>query len=148
MRSAGVVVSIASKRPAALVVVLDGDHLNQTLVEKIRLTTIEPNAAAQAHDLASNLRNRLKGLAVERVIVRRADFPPRASNKEGPRLRLLMEGALAFASMDQVKSTSLLVGKDLAALTDLSKADLDAFAAEKFDAEFAQAAAAAIAAMR
>jgi hypothetical protein len=80
----------------------------------------------QLHDAAEALRSRLGGLAVERVVVRRADRPPRATNAEGPKLRLLLEGALTSAARSVVVDTRLGTGKDTGAWFGSGKAGVDA----------------------
>jgi hypothetical protein len=80
----------------------------------------------QLHDAAEALRSRLNGVAVERVVVRRADRPPRASNAEGPKLRLLLEGALVSAARSVVVDTRLGTGKDTGAWFGGGKASVDA----------------------
>lgn len=125
--------------------VLEGSLDGPQIVEIFHLNTAEDATARQAHDVATNLRNRLRGLRVEHVIVRRADRPPRASNQEGPRLRLIVEGALVGAAKDVVDQSEIVNGRDLAARLGLSKEELDAAGAELLEDEF-QAAAAALAA--
>jgi hypothetical protein len=82
----------------------------------------------QLHDAAEALKSRLQGLVVDRVVVRRADRPPRASNAEGPRIRLLMEGALCSAGRSIVVDTLIGTGKDTGAWFGSTKAGLDAAA--------------------
>lgn len=80
------------------------------------------------HDAAEAVRSRLEGLRVDRVVVRRADRPPRASNAEGPKFRLLMEGALTSAARSVVVDTRLGTGRDTGAWFGSSKAAVDAAA--------------------
>ena len=93
-------------------------------------TSDDVDLATQLHDMAEALRSRLDGLRVERVVVRRADRPPRASNTEGPRLRLLMEGAVASAARSVVVDTRVGTGKDTGAWYGSNKAGVDAVAAQ------------------
>ena len=134
-----------ARRPSAAVVVLEGSFGDPYVVEIFHLTTTGNDTAQQAHDMATNLRNRLRGLQVDRVIVRKADRPPRPSNKEGPRLRLIIEGALIGAAKDEVDHSEIINGRDAAGRTGLSKNDLDA-AGRELSGEESQAAAAALAA--
>jgi len=144
MRVAGLVVEIA-RRPSASVVVLEGSFRDPNIVEIFHLTTTGNDTAQQAHDMATNLRNRLHGLQIDRVIVRKADRPPRPSNKEGPRLRLVVEGALIGAAKDVVDHSEIINGRDAAGRVGISKSALDA-AGRELSGEESQAAAAALAA--
>src|SRR4051812_40131377 len=116
MRSAGVAVEISSKsRPTAQVVIVDGSWGNAQVLESFALTSATDDLATQLHDLFGGLRSGLSD-SVERVVIRRADTPW-GSNKEGPRLRLLAEGALAAAAKSVVADVVILKAKDLAQRT-------------------------------
>ncbi len=143
---AGIVVSVMGK-PRASVVIIDGPFTAPTVIEVFDLTTTETDTAGQAQDLSANLRNRLRGTTPDRVLVRRADFPPRPSNKEGPRLRLIIEGAIAAAAKEIVTYTVLLTGRDAAARTSMTKDDLNGLAATLVGPKERQAGAAALAAL-
>ena len=114
------------------------------MVETFDLTSADDSVPGQLHDLATGLRSRLNGLKPDRVVIRRADFPPKPSNKEGPRLRLLAEGALVAAATDEVASVVVAPGKDLASMAGYDKAGLDAQAASLLPQAPQEAAAAAI----
>jgi hypothetical protein len=116
-----------SKRPRARVVVLDGTRSAPVLVEAFEVTTQEKDPAGQVHDVATSFANRVKGLAVDRVMIQRADYYKIPSNQEGPRIRLLVEGALTFAAREQVADTHVAVGRDVASTAGLTK---DALAAQ------------------
>jgi hypothetical protein len=127
VRVAGIAVDIPkTNRPVARLVVLAGPAA-------VEATETFPgddvDLATQLHDMASAVRSRLEGLAVGRVIVRRADRPQRANNKEGPRLRLIVEGAVTSAARSVVVDTRLGTGKDAGAWYGLDKAGVDAAAA-------------------
>jgi hypothetical protein len=146
MRSVGVCVRIPSKgRPAAQVVVLDGAWGSAKEQEHFELTSNKDDLATVLHELASALRSHLTGLDADRVVIRRADLQV-ASRKEGPRIRLLAEGALAGAARAEVTDVLMLTGKDLAARSpSKSKDDLDAEAAAQVPRSPVEAAAAALA---
>ena len=129
MRVAGIAVDIPTPdRPVARLVLLDGT----TAAPTVEATHVFPGdlaeLATQLHDLAEAVRSRLQGLGVERVVVRRADRPPRANNNEGPRLRLIVEGAVTSAARSVVVDTRLGTGKDTGAWFGSSKAGVDAAA--------------------
>src|SRR4051812_15988128 len=101
MRSVGVCVHLPKKgRPAARAAVLDGAWGSASEHAGFDLTSNEQDIANILHDLASGLRSHLSGMNADRVVIRRADMPQRPNNNEGPRLRLLAEGALAAAARD------------------------------------------------
>jgi len=130
MRVAGIAVDLPSSgRPAARLVVLS-DSSGQLAIESTAdFPSDDVELPVQLHDAAAALRSRLEGLAVDRVLLRRADRPPRASNAEGPRLRLLMEGALTSAAQSVV-DTRIGTGKDTGAWYGSSKAGVDEAAAK------------------
>lgn len=134
----------AKSRPTAKVVVLEGGYITPTLVDHFDLTSTEDEVPDQLHHLADGVRSRIEGLRPDRVVIRRADVAPKASNMEGPRLRLLAEGALASAARDQMSDVVLATAKDLATRTPLKKAELDARAGALFSGVPAEAAAAAL----
>jgi hypothetical protein len=125
-----------NKRPRAAVAVIEGTKGSPQLIELFAVTTSEDDLPSQLHDLARAFENRLVGLGADRVLIRRADTPPKPSNAEGPRTRLLVEGALASAARSHVAGTRLMNGRDAAALAGggRTKAILDeearAFASE------------------
>lgn len=147
MRSVGVCVHIPKKgRPAARVVVLDGAWGSATEHERFELTSNRQDIGTILHDLASGLKSRLSPLKADRVVVRRADMARVPSNRDGPRLRLLAEGALAAAARSEVTDVVVLAGKDLAQRSlAASKNDLDAEAATQVPGSPVEAAAAALA---
>jgi len=101
------------------------------VVETVQsLTSDDVELALQLHDTAEAVRSRLQGLAVDRAIIRRADRPPRASNTEGPRLRLLMEGAVISASRSVVVDTRVGAGKETGVWFGSNKSAVDAAAAQ------------------
>jgi hypothetical protein len=112
----GICVSVKDKRPTAFCVVMDGSKTQPTNITTVKLTTSETDIAGQLVDLARGLTNYLGNLGVSSLVVRRADIPAMASNTEGPRTRLLCEGALVAASREAVPETRLLNGRDVAIL--------------------------------
>lgn len=146
MRSVGVHVTMARKgRPTASVVVVDGGWGSASLVQQFDLTSNTDDFATVLHELGSSLRSHLSGLAADRVLIRRADVARVPSNKEGPRLRLLAEGALTAAARAEVEEVHALTGKELADRSPASsKADLDSEAAQQVPGSPIEAAAAAL----
>jgi hypothetical protein len=150
MRAVGVCVHMASKgRPSADVVVAEGSWGSAVEIERFELTSNKQELATIFYELASGLRSHLAGLHADRVVIRRADVPTRASKKEGPRLRLLAEGALVGAARAEVEDVLVLTGKELAARSPTaSKDDLDAEAERQLAGSPVEAAAAALAGLK
>jgi hypothetical protein len=147
VRSLGIAVHLPKKgRPTASAVVLDGSWDSPNLVATFDLTSSQDDVATQLHDLASGLRSRVVGLKPNRVVIRRADYSRFASNAEGPRLRLLAEGALAAAARGEVSDVLVMPARDLAARSPAkSKDDLDKDGANAVAGANPEAAAAALA---
>ena len=85
------------KRPAVRLVVVD-DASGSAVVEKVEeITSADVDTVEQLFQAARAVESRITGLNVERVVVRQADAMY-ASRAAGPRLRLIVEGAVAFAA--------------------------------------------------
>jgi hypothetical protein len=129
MRVAGLAVDLAIKgRPTTRLVVIDSsDPSSPTSSSSFPCDDVD--LAVHLHDAAEAVRSALQGAGVDRVVVRRADRPPRAPNTEGPRLRLLTEGAITAAARSIVVDTRIGTGKDTGDWHGTKKATLDAEAA-------------------
>ena len=123
----------------------EGTQTSPALIEVFDLTSTNDGVPDQLRDLATGLRSRLVGLKPDRVVVRRADIPPKPSKHEGPRLRLLAEGALTAAARDEVGDVLIGTGKELAARVPMKKAALEAHAEAALSGAPVEAAAAALA---
>ena len=113
----------------ARVVVLDGTRSAPVDTEHFPVTTQAADVVSQIHELAASISNRVIGLKPERVMVQRADFFRMASNQDGPRIRLMPEGAIASAVRSKVPDTRCLVGRDVATEAGVNKDTLRAEAA-------------------
>jgi hypothetical protein len=147
VRSLGIAVHLPKKgRPTARAVLLDGTWDSPNLVTTFELTSSQDDVATQLHVLATGLRSRVVGLKPNRVVIRRADYSKFASNAEGPRLRLLAEGALAAAARGEVPDVLVMPARDLVGRTPAgSKDDLDQEGAKTVAGANSEAAAAALA---
>jgi hypothetical protein len=115
MRVVGVCVHMSTKgRPAAHIVDADGSWGAVTDTQSFELTSNKQDLATILYELASGLRSHLAGVRADRVVIRRADYFKISSRHEGPRLRLLAEGALAGAARGEVEDVLVLTGKELA----------------------------------
>ena len=123
---AGLAVDMPSPgRPTVRLVVLDTASGATTIASSETFPSRGTDLATQLHDAAETVRSRLQGLTVQKVVVRRADRPPRASNEEGPRVRLLTEGAIASAARSVVVETHIGTGKDTGGWFGSNKAGVD-----------------------
>lgn len=130
MRVAGIAVDVPSSgRPAARLVVVTNASGQLAIETTADFPSDDVGLPVQLHDTAEALRSRLAGLAIDRAVVRRADRPPKPSNAEGPRLRLLMEGAVTSAAQSVVVDTRIGTGKDTGAWHGSNKAGVDQAAA-------------------
>jgi hypothetical protein len=154
MRVAGISVTMASpKRPTAYLVVLDDSSGREVIEASQAFPADDVDLATQLHDTAEAVRSRLEGLVIERVVVRRADRPPSPSNAEGPRFRLLMEGAVTSAARSVVMDAMLGTGAETGTWFGARKADVDAASAQLLGqhglhSRYMEATSAALAALR
>jgi hypothetical protein len=126
MRVAGIAVHLASpKRPTIRLVVIDDSSGSAVIQKAEEIPADNVDTVEQLFHAARAVESRIKGLGVDRVVVRQADAMY-ASRKEGPRLRLLIEGAAAAAARAVVVDTHLAAGKDLGTWCGKAKADVDA----------------------
>jgi hypothetical protein len=95
-----------------------------TVVDEFELTSPEEDWAKLARDYGQAASGRISSLRPEAVVIRRADRPQRPNNYDGPRLRLVIDGALAAAAYQHVANTHLLTGSACASAYD--RADKDA----------------------
>jgi hypothetical protein len=127
-------------------VVLDGSRTAPTEAERFEVTTNAADVVDQIHELSASIGNRVLGLKPDRAMVQRADFFKMASNQDGPRVRLLAEGAIAAAVRGKVPITRCLVGRDVATHAGVTKDALQAEAAAVVnDDGYVEAAGAALA---
>lgn len=123
---------VASRgRPTTRLVLVDNATGTTVIDGSASFTSDDVDLATQLHDMSEAIRSRLQGLKVNRAVIRRADRPPHASNAEGPRLRLLMEGAVVSAARSVVVDTRVGTGKDTGSWFGSNKAGVDA-AAKQF----------------
>jgi hypothetical protein len=130
VRVAGISTKMLSKgRPSVrFVVVTDRQALG--VGDELTLPSDDVELPEKLHDTAEAIRSRLVGLTVDRVVVRRADRAPVPSNQEGPRIRLLTEGAVVSAARSVVVQTFVATGKEAAEWYGSNKAALDADASK------------------
>lgn len=113
------------KRPLARLVMADDASGSVVIVSTLELPSDNTATATQLHDAAEALRSHLKSFGPDRVVVRRADRSARARQTDGPKFRLLMEGALTSAACSVVPETLIGTGKETAEWFGSSKEELD-----------------------
>lgn len=151
MRAVGIAVSARDpKRPLARLVLADNATGSVVIEITEELPSDSTATATQLHDAAEALRSRLKSVGPDRVVVRRADRSARARQTDGPKFRLLMEGALTSAACSVVPDTRIGTGKETAEWFGSSKEELEAeaartLAAESLGAKYVEAVSAAFA---
>ena len=114
------------RRPTARVSVVTKNQDDQLLVdETFELVPRGDSLADRLGDLGAVFANRVKGLNPDAVVVRRAEQTARPSNTDGPKERLLAEGALVYAAASVGVSVELLSGRDLAQKSGTDKQAMD-----------------------
>jgi hypothetical protein len=122
LRTLGIATRVSDKTAKVSLVVLQGgcgasfDILGVAVEAEFDLKVDEADLAQQLGTVAEHVRGEVRSIAPDRVVIRRADMPQRASNAEGPRFRLLLEGAITSAAQSQVGDTVLRGGKSCAAV--------------------------------
>jgi hypothetical protein len=135
----------SKKRPSASVVAVDGTWDVAVVTKSFELASSADDVATQMLDLTRGLRSYLSGAGADVVVVRRADQSPIGSRAEGPRQRLLAEGALIAGAREEVERVLVKSGKELAeASPATNKAGLDSHAELVAPNEDCQAVAAAL----
>jgi len=142
MRVAGIAIEmVTSKRPTLRLCVLDDGGGNPAVTHAEEISADDVDVVEQLFAVARGVESRLKGLSVDRVIVRRADVP---------RIRLLTEGAAVGAARAAIQDTRLAMGVELAhwygqAKNDLVNAAAGLVATAGKHAKYGEAASAALA---
>ncbi|WP_094361236.1 hypothetical protein [Mycobacterium marinum] len=144
--------SISGKKITVAVVILD-DHAKPedgfdrqalSVEDSFEVKEAVDDVAVRLGELAKKVRGRVRSTAPDGIVVRRADRPQRPSNQEGPRLRLLAEGAVTAAAHEVVRNTVIRSGKDCGAAFGTSKDGLDKEAETILSGKYAEATAAAL----
>ncbi len=135
MRALGVTVEMPTPGRPVVRAVLIEDRLaaagtptlaDIALVEEFDLTTAETDWARIASRYSQDVSGRVSTLAPDIVVVRRADFHQRTRIGDGPRLRLVVEGAITAASYAHVANTHLRTGTTCAHVYPHDKGTMDA----------------------
>jgi len=116
-----------------------------TVAKEFDLTTTHTRWEQMAGQYYADVSGRIDTLKPDIVVVRRADFHRSRGNGDGPRMRLVIEGAISAAAIGHVASTYLRPGTECARLYGKDKKDMDDDAKTKVTRnDRAEAAAAAL----
>lgn len=114
MRLVGIAVKLETEgRPTARGIVIESGTAPLSISDSFALTGDDVDFTQQLFELSQATKSRMAALTPQRVLIARADFPPRGSRGDGPKLRLLAEGAIAAAAREIVVSTFLATGQDI-----------------------------------
>lgn len=111
--------AVSARRPTVRAVLLEDSvaagqalDLNQiTLRDAFEFTTTETDWAQMCDQFAQDTSARVSSLEPDIVVVRQADFNQNGRLGDGPRLRLVVEGAITAAAIKHVPKTRLRRGK-------------------------------------
>ncbi|SRR6266511_971190 len=142
----GIAVAVGGRRPRVSCVLLDGTRDAPIHVGAFDLTTASGDVIGQLDDLGKQLSSKVSGLNLAAVVIRLADFTPVANRAEGPRHRLLVEGALAFSCRSRISEVLVRTGREVGQALGVSK-DVADSTGRTLDAKRADAAAAALSAL-
>ena len=105
---------MADGRPMVEAVAVEGVFGAPQRVDAYSITSrAQDDLATQLHDIAAANGSKIASLCPDRVIVRRADRASIPSQREGPKTRLMAEGALAADARERVSDVRLLSGRDV-----------------------------------
>lgn len=95
------------------------------VIDSFEVAATGTDLAEQLKELSHAITGRVESLTPDIVVVRRADRSPRPSNLDGPRFRLMFEGAITAAARSFTQQTTIRTGKDCGIAYGKAKADLD-----------------------
>jgi hypothetical protein len=143
----GLSTRLTSGKPVISCIVLEGSRDSPRKTQGYELKTSATEIVFQIEDLCGKLSSQLSGLRPDAVVIRVADMAPSASRTNGPRYRLMIEGALAFVCRDhKVAEVVYRNGKECGEALDVNKSSAMSLG-EAVDSKRAEAAAAALSAL-
>lgn len=138
MRTLGLAVDLPSRGRRAVRAVLLADQLPPGVAPSLadvqvelefELPTVVGSIVEQVAELSKAVSGRLQSLRPDVVVLRRADQSKVTSNGDGPRMRLLVEGAVLAAARLENERTVLRNGKECGSAYGGGKDVVDADAA-------------------
>lgn len=94
--------------------------------KEFELTTTHTRWEEIAGQFYADVSGRITTLKPDIVVVRRADFHRSRGNADGPKIRLVIEGAISAAAIGHVANTHLRTGVECGRLYGKEKKDMDA----------------------
>ncbi|WP_156316475.1 hypothetical protein [Leucobacter japonicus] len=146
----GLATRVSNQKATIAVVVLSVEKADPAVVEietTFEIHTGDSDLAEKLGDSCKNIVGRVRTLEPEIAVIRRADRTQKASNQEGPRFRLLIEGAVTGGIQQVIPTTKILTGKECGLFCSKSKAELDLAASALVPKKYIEAAAAALTAV-
>ena len=113
-------------KATAFGVVVDDRSGSPAVTDRFEITNDDGDLPTRLYDMAEAIRTRVDSLEPDAVAIRRADFPPTGSRQEAPKVRLLVEGALASGARSRCKSTYLGTGRDIGTWCGADKSSVEA----------------------
>lgn len=113
-------------KATAYCIIVDDSSGVPAVSDQFEITNDEADLSTRLYDMAETIRTRVDSLAPDRVVIRRADFPPTGSRQEAPKVRLLAEGALVSGARSKCVATYLATGRDIGGWCGSDKASVDA----------------------
>lgn len=135
MLALGLTVDVPTPKRPVLRAVLLSDPFDNSQVpslgdvsvsEAFDVPAFDEDWAVFCRDFAEAVSGRIRTLKPDIVVVRRADIGRTASNRDGPRVRLVATGAVTAAARILVQKTYLRTGAACGQACGKSKPDLDA----------------------
>lgn len=127
MRVLGIAVDY-NKRLTLRAVILEHDRSGAVaVVDKSSVpVSVEDGLATQLHELFGAVTAKMQSFRPDAVVIRRADRSQRGNNLEGPRLRLMAEGAASVAARQYCPETHVRAGQECASIFGRTRDELDA----------------------
>ncbi|HCX86327.1 MAG TPA: hypothetical protein DHV14_14580 [Micrococcales bacterium] len=151
MRVLGIAVRVSSWKSTVSLTLLEaaagGGRSAPTVVESVQVTEHDGDWAVHVGNVSKAVRGHMTSMRPDSVVVRRADQARQTRNSDGPKLRLMIEGGIIAASLDATGEVQVLTGQECAKACSTIKDDLDARAGRMVPNGYAEAAAAALAAL-
>lgn len=126
MRAMGLAVEMKADQARLRAAIIDDSSGTAVLEQSFEMSGLGTDLATSLRDTAKAVGTKIKTLAPDVVVIRRADKSPTASRRESTKVRLLVEGAITAAASSECTNTYIATPTELAGWTSLDKKSLDA----------------------
>ncbi|NNG38065.1 hypothetical protein HJ588_02090 [Flexivirga sp. ID2601S] len=126
MRAMGLAVEMKADQARLRAVIVNDSSGTAVLEQSFEMSGLGTDLATRLRDTAKAVGTKIKTLAPDTVVIRRADNSPAASRRESTKVRLLVEGAITAAASSECATTFVVTPTELASWTPLDKKALDA----------------------